>query len=170
MNKSNNSVNEVWGILDMVNDEQAGGYIKFSIRANEQNKKIIGQANDFFYDDEILGDDNTKNYITKDINNNGLPTFTKFDISVYILTGQFAEIPNLTENKNFKFRVFLNPNISRESNVINEKIANWKKEIKFTVFLPFYIDRIIVEIYSDKYLKIIIYLNKKYLYLSYFYY
>jgi len=151
-NKTNKSLNEVWGQIDTIDERQNPGLIKLSIRANEQNQKIIGKANDFFYDDEIIDNDicSTKNKKIKEILHGGIPNFIKYNLSINIILGEFAMIPNLTNIKAFRFKVYYNPTDYQESQVLNERTSNWKKEILFQIILPCFIERIIVEIYSDE--------------------
>ena len=105
-NKANKCLNEVWGVLDMKEDNTNSGYIKFTIKSNEQNQKITGQSNDF-YDDENDIQENQINITNKTRENieKGLPTFKKYLLSVLIYLGEFAIIPNFTDKKNFKYKI-----------------------------------------------------------------
>ena len=128
-------------------DDLSEGLINLDIKLNQKNQKIVGKVNEIF-EDILCEESNNKN---RKLFLKTMPSFTKYNLYIYLIHGNFAKIGNIINNENIKYRIYLNPNLYQESTILTKNnISNMNKEIYFQVYLPCFIDRIVVEFYHKE--------------------
>lgn len=134
--------------MENKDNELNEGLINFDIKLNQQNQKIVGKANEIF---DNFPNDESKNDKNREMLNKPIPIFTKHNLYIYLLMGKFAKIRNIISDKNLKYRIYSNPDNYQESPIlIKNNIANMNKEINFKIYVPSFLERIVIEIYDEE--------------------
>lgn len=139
-------MNDVWGLLENKDNTLNEGLINFDVKLNEQNQKIVGRANEMFED--VLNDEiNDKK--NGELFQKSIPLFTKYNLYIYLLQGKFTKFKNKINYEKLRYKIYLNSENYQESIIsVKNNEANINKEISFKIYLPCFLDRIVVEIYD----------------------
>ena len=100
--------------------------------------------------EDILNDE-VKDVKSGEIFHKTIPLFSKYNLYIYLSMAKFARIQNIFSNENLKFKVYINPdNYQEYPFLVKNNIANINKEIHFKVYLPCFLERILIEIYDEE--------------------
>lgn len=148
--------------MNEITDE---GYVNFSIKSTEENQKSLGLTNYLFENDDSNEEENTNiadkqtSVRNKSTNQSTSKNSDKSDfkkifieniLAISIYEGFFTLIPGFTDSKKFYYRIIVNPSHPVNSEIIDSINPQWRKKTIFKIYMPCFIENIIIEVFSQK--------------------